>query len=159
MGEGIFRPSQVNWPRQTDREQTDREPMVSLQWFGHSFCRSDFVTKWGFGQDGSGDSKNIFRIALLSQLALLAVSLFAVSLFAVSLLRSVVVDPFQALKYVYAKRRLKSNNRIFARKISFLALCWANLMQFNCITTRGSPPIAGEFFWFFVKNSHFTPFE
>ena len=30
------------------------------------FCYSDFVTKWGFGQDGSGDSKNIFRIALLA---------------------------------------------------------------------------------------------
>ena len=35
-----------------------------------------------FGQDGSGDIKNIFRIALLSQSAL----------FAVSLSRSVVVD-------------------------------------------------------------------
>ena len=30
--------------------------MVSLQWFGHSFRRSDFVTKWEFGQDGSGQS-------------------------------------------------------------------------------------------------------
>ena len=64
-------------------KSTDREPVVSLQWFGHSFRRSDFVTKWGFGQDGSGDSKNIFRIALLSQSALLVVSLFAVSLLAV----------------------------------------------------------------------------
>ena len=39
------------------------------------FRYSDFVTKWGFGQDGSGDSKNTFRIALLSQSALFAVSL------------------------------------------------------------------------------------
>ena len=81
--------SQVNWLRQTDREQTDCEPTVSLQWYRHS----DFVTKWGLGQDGSGDSKNIFRIALLSQSALFAVSLFAVSLSVVSLSRSVVVDP------------------------------------------------------------------
>ena len=44
--------SQVNWPRQTDREKT-----VSSQWFGHWFRHSDFVTKWGFGQDGFGDSK------------------------------------------------------------------------------------------------------
>ena len=44
---------------------------------------NDFVTKWGFGQDGSGDSKNTCRIALLSRSAL----------FAVSLSRSVVVDP------------------------------------------------------------------
>ena len=70
--------SQVNWLRQTDCEQTDRKATISL----HIFV-TDFVTKWGFGLDGSGDSKNIFRIALLSQSAL----------FAVSLLRSVVVDP------------------------------------------------------------------
>ena len=70
-----------------DREQINR------QWFCHWFRRSDFVTKWGFGQDGSGDSRNIFRIALLSQSALFAVSLFAVSWFAVSLSRSVVVEP------------------------------------------------------------------
>ena len=43
--------------KSTDREQSDRKPTVSLQWFCHWFRRSDFVTKWGFGQDGSGDSK------------------------------------------------------------------------------------------------------
>ena len=67
-------PSQVNWPRPTGHEAT-----ISLHWFRHWFRRSDFVTTWGFGQDGSGDSKNIFRIALFSQSALYAVSLLAVS--------------------------------------------------------------------------------
>ena len=74
-------PSQLtatNWPRSND----------FVTWFRHWFRRSDFVAKWGFGHDGSGDSKNIFRIAVLSQSAL-----FAVSWFAVSLLRSVVVTP------------------------------------------------------------------
>ena len=61
--------SQVNWLRQTDREAT-----ISLHWFRHWFCCSDFVTTWGFEQDGSGDIKNIFRIALFSQSALFAVS-------------------------------------------------------------------------------------
>ena len=75
------KPSQLtatNWPRSND----------FVTWVRHWFRRSDFVTKWGFGQDGFGDSKNIFRIAILSQSAL-----FAVSWFAVSLLRSVVVTP------------------------------------------------------------------
>ena len=67
-------PSQVNRPRPTGHEAT-----ILLHWFRHWFRRSDFVTTWGFGQDGSGDSKNIFRIALFSQLALYAVSLLAVS--------------------------------------------------------------------------------
>ena len=44
--------SQVNWPR-----QTDCEPTVLSQSFGHWFCHGDFVAKWGFGQDGSGDNK------------------------------------------------------------------------------------------------------
>ena len=43
--------------RSADREQTDREPMVSSQWFGLWFRQRDLVTKWGFWQDGSGDSK------------------------------------------------------------------------------------------------------
>ena len=51
------------------------------------FCCSDFIAKRGFGQDGSGDSKNVFRIAFLRQL-----TMFAVSLFMISLLWSVVVD-------------------------------------------------------------------
>ena len=73
----------TNWPRSND----------FVTCFRHWFRRSDFVTKWGFGQDGSGDSKNLFRIALPSQSALFAVSLFTVSSFADSLSRTVVVDP------------------------------------------------------------------
>ena len=93
VGSCTSKTNQVNWPRQTDHKQTDRKAMILLQWFRNWFRRSDFVTKWGFGQDGSGDSKNIFRIALFSQSTLFAVSLLAVSWFAVSLSRSVVVDP------------------------------------------------------------------
>ena len=70
-------PSQLtatNWPRTNWPQSND-----FITCFRHWFHRSDFVTKWGFGQEGSGDSKNIFRIALPSQSALYAVSLFAVS--------------------------------------------------------------------------------
>ena len=75
-------PSQLiatNWPRSNWPRSN-----VFITCFRHWFHRSDFATKWGFGQDGSGDSKNIFRIALPSQSALFAVSLFTVSWFAVS---------------------------------------------------------------------------
>ena len=60
-------------------KSTDHNKLTAKRRFRYS----DFVTKWGFGQNGSGDSKNIFRIALFSQSALSAVSL----------LRLVVVDP------------------------------------------------------------------
>ena len=78
----LAEPSQLtatNWPRSND----------FVTWFRQWFRHSDFVTKWGFGQDGSGNSKHTFRIALLSQSGL-----FAVSWFAVSLSRSVVMDPY-----------------------------------------------------------------
>ena len=64
------------------------------------FCYSDFVTNFdavilsqseGFVQDGSGDSKNIFRIALFSQSTLFMVSLLAVSWFAVSCCGPVII--------------------------------------------------------------------
>ena len=67
----IIEPSQLT--ARTDHEQTDCE----------QFCYSDFVTDFvavisslseGFWQDGSGDKKNIFRIALLSQSMLFTVS-------------------------------------------------------------------------------------
>ena len=59
-------------------KSTDRDKLTAkkyfVTWFCHWFRRSDFVTKWGFGQDGYGDSKNLFRIALLTQSAFFAVS-------------------------------------------------------------------------------------
>ena len=50
----------INWTFRFRVRLTDREPMVSSQWFGHWFRQSDFVTKWRFGQGGSGDSKICF---------------------------------------------------------------------------------------------------
>ena len=41
--------------------------LTAKQRFSYSDFVTDFVIKRGFGQDGSGDSKNTFRIALLSQ--------------------------------------------------------------------------------------------
>ena len=118
-------PSQVNWPRQTDREQTDCEETISLQWFHHWFRRSDFVTRRGFGPEGSGDIRNQFRFALFSQSALSAVSLLAVSWFAVSLSRPVVVDP--SLLSVRQSRR-KTHLYIYCEKINFrkAGLHWFN---------------------------------
>ena len=48
--------------KSTDRDKLTANKLIANQ----RFCYSDFVTKWGFGQDGSGDSKKIFRIALLA---------------------------------------------------------------------------------------------
>ena len=91
-------------------KSTDRDKLTAKQWFR----RSHFVTKWGFGQDGSGDSKNIFRIALLSQS----------TLFAVSLLRSVVVDPHKLLQNIsitnamLRQQILQNNFKKFGTEIS-----------------------------------------
>ena len=126
-----FWSSQVNWPRQTDRKTND-----FVTCFRHWFRRSDFVTKWGFGQDGSGDSKNIFRIALLSQLVLFTVSLFTVSWFVVSLSRSVVVDPILVPPsfvncYLFF---------MFAYPENFMCLAWVvKKLEFWWPCLRGTP--------------------
>ena len=70
---------QLHYPaKSTDRDKLTANKLTAKLQFYYSGFVTDFVTKWGFGQDGSKESKNIFRIALFSQ-STSAISWFAVS--------------------------------------------------------------------------------
>ena len=72
-------------------KSTDRDKLTAKQWFLYMFSSLISSQSEGFGKMALGIVKIYFKITLLSQSAL----------FAVSLSRSVVVDPYlQAGKYV-----------------------------------------------------------